>query len=129
MIDWDQSMTKIIITTNLRMELLLRYVDDVNVIVRVENKDHLDKKALEEQTANIILNLADSINPGVLKFEVDYPSRNLSGKLPTLDLECWVSGNNQVEFTFYKKNVSTNNVLGPDSGFTPSVLRNILLQE
>ena len=129
MIDWDQSMTKIIIITNLRMELLLRYVDDVNVIVRVESKDNLDQKGLEEQTANIILNLADSINPGVLKFEVDYPSRNLSGKLPILDLECCVSGNNQVEFTFYKKNVSTNNVLGPDSSFTPSVLRNILLQE
>ena len=129
MIDWDQSMINIIITTNLRMELLLRYVDDLNVIVRVENKDNLDRRALEEKTAKTILNLADSINPGVLKFEIDYPSRNVNGKLPILDLECWVSDNNLIEFTFYKKNVSTNNVLGPDSGFTPSVLRNILLQE
>ena len=129
MIDWDQSMTTILISTNLRMELLLRYVDDVNVIVLVENKDNLNRPDLEEQTAKTILDLADSINPGILKFEIDCPSRNVNGRLAILDLECWVNLDNQVQLTFYKKTVSTDNVLGPDSGFTPSVLRNILLQE
>ena len=36
---------------------------------------------------------------------------------------------NIVMFSFYKKEVSSNQVLGPDSGFIPNVLRNILLQE
>ena len=45
-----------------------------------------------------------------------------------LDTECWVE-NNQVMHCFYKKECSTDQVIGPKSGFTPQVIRNIILQE
>ena len=45
-----------------------------------------------------------------------------------LDTECWVE-DNQVLWTFYKKSVATDEVLGPNSGLSPQVLRNILLHK
>ena len=133
MIKWDQTMTHLLISHNIRMELLLRYVDDVNIIFRVAISDYLKTEfaslaEIEQAVANFILKLADSVYPGVLKFEADVPSNHLSRKIPILDICCWIV-NNIVMFEFYKKDVSSNCVLGPDSGFTPAVLRNILLQE
>ena len=128
MIDWDQEMIHIMITRNIQIELFLRYVDDVNLALRLEQKDDIPQDIFEEEVAKTITEIADSIRPGVLKFEADIPSRHHDLKLPILDIKCWIK-DDIIMFDFYKKDVNTDNVLGPNSGFTPKVLRNILLQE
>ena len=83
---------------------------------------------LEQLTAVQVTEQADSVFPGVLIFEHDFPTKNQNGKVAILDTECWIE-QNLVLWTFFKKPVATDEVLGPDSGFSPQVLRNILLQE
>ena len=121
-------MTLILISKNIMIELFLRYVDDVNLVLRVDNPNNNAQDTLERDVSQAVVEFADSIHPGVLKFEADIPSNHDDKKLPILDIRCWIKDNN-IQFDFYKKEVNTDNVLGPNSGFTPKVLRNILLQE
>ena len=128
MMTWDRKMTNKLTSLNLRSELLLRYVDDVNIVLRIAKtfKSHLNLP-LDQIVAEEVLKIADSISP-MLKFEADYPSNNLNSKLPILDLACWVQ-NNLVLTTFYKKPMASSSVISPNSTFSPKVVRNIILQE
>ena len=58
-------MLRVMINTNIRVELLLRYVDDVNMIVRVPNPNCLSRRELELDVSNQVLEKADSLNPGL----------------------------------------------------------------
>ena len=129
MMDWDMEMMTLVISMNIRMELFLRYVDDVNLIIVVEHEVDKTVDQLEIEYAQMITTKADSIFPDVLKFEHNLGQYHTSKKLPILDLECWVEPDNNVSFSFYKKEVNSDAILGPNSGFSPKVLRNILVQE
>ena len=78
--------------------------------------------------AEQVLKQADSPYSGVLEFEYDIPSNNPNDRVTMLDIECWVK-QDLVLFNFFKKPVAIDEVLGPESGFTPQVVRNILIQE
>ena len=128
MIDWDQQMMVLMINNNLKVELMMRYVDDVNIILRFQHHNK-ENNILEKEVAAKITQIADSVFTGVLVFESDLGLNHENGKLPILDLECWVNEAGLVMFSFYKKKVNNDAILGPKSGFAPTVLRNILLQE
>ena len=137
MIRWDSEMMRKMININIKTELLLRYVDDVNIILRLTSDqisdlcqvDNPSQQAIESSVANYITEAADSIYPGVLIFEADYPSSHEDNRLPILDLACWVEDDGKVLHQFYKKEMATDKMLGPESGFSPKVIKNILLQE
>ena len=129
MISWDKSMRRKLVENNIRCEMLLRYVDDVNLILRVLRTRNINQdQECDQMTAGKIVEIADSVRPGMLEFEADYASKNESGKLPILDLECWME-DDLVKTTFYKKSVATDSLITPKSGFTNRVTRNILVQE
>ena len=129
MMIWDREMIKKMVSENLRAELHLRYVDDVNLILRIAKNYLADLPGpLDKKVATKVCTIADSIIPGMLQFEADFPSNHRDGKLPILDLACWVK-DEKVITTFYKKEVSSSNVVTPNSGFTPKVIRNIITQE
>ena len=127
MIAWDGIMLTCLISANIRTEMMLRYVDDVDLVARVQ---HLNKSVsqLEHDVCDQVVGLADAIYPGVLEFEGDVPAKHDNGKIAVLDTECWVE-QDIVMFQFYKKDCSTDAVIGPDSGFTHQVVRNIVLQQ
>ena len=100
----------------------------MTLVLRVKKRAEFNIVQIEKETAQQVTSEADSIFPGVLQFESDTPSQNQSQTVAILDTDCWVEGD-LVWWTFYKKSIATDEVLGPDSGFTPQVLRNIILQE
>ena len=105
MVDWDEQMTAKLLVRNLRIELFLRYVDDLNLILRVNRMEFNTGEPLDLEVSKTIKELADSIMPGVLVFEADCPSNHQNNRLPILDLECWPQ-NGIVMFSFYKKRSS-----------------------
>ena len=106
MVDWDQRMTTKLINVNIRMEVFMRYVDDVNLILRViKHHANQSQSDLEVETLNTVVPLADSIFPGVLKFESDIPSNHTDCKIPILDINCWPA-NKIIKFEFKKKRCS-----------------------
>ena len=67
MIDWDQQMMVLMINNNLKVELMMRYVDDVNIILRIQHH-HKENNILVKEVAAKITEIADSVFPGVLVF-------------------------------------------------------------
>ena len=124
MINWDRCMLKLLINKNIRVELFMRYVDDVDAGYRVLNNNK-SVAALETEVAAIVTELADSIYPGVLTFEVDFPAKNESNTVAVLDMECYTDG----KFIYHVFYMSSRHAVGPNSGFTVQVIRNIVIQE
>ena len=63
------------------------------------NQDH------GERTSNLILNIMNSLTLDI-KFTLELPSEFISGRIPTLDTELWISraGDSQrLMYSFYRK--------------------------
>ena len=65
MVKWDQVMLTKLVSINIRVEMMLRYVDDVNLVLRVQRTE-LNIAQVEKLTAEQVTAQADSIFPGVL---------------------------------------------------------------
>ena len=66
MVDWDQQMMTVLITNNIRVEFLMRYVDDVNIIARIEVELGMDSTTYQRQFATKVTQMADSIFSGII---------------------------------------------------------------
>ena len=119
------------------------YVDDTNMATwalppgtRVKGgkltilQEHVEEDWLvpeDRRTASIIREVANQIS-GMIQVKEDVPSNHPTGKLPILDLEVWVQGN-QLVHSFYKKPVSSRRVICAKSALPTAVKRSILLEE
>ena len=65
MVDWDQQMMTVLITNNIRVEFLMRYVDDVYIIARIEVELGMDSTTYQRQFATKVTQMADSIFSGI----------------------------------------------------------------
>ena len=60
----------------------------------------------DQRTAEVMLEIANSISPNT-RLSVDYPSAHQSGWMPLLDIQVRVASDNTIDWTFYRKPVST----------------------
>ena len=112
------------------MRMYKRYVDDANLAIRIR------KQTLEEQAetarikeeANKIKELADTIMPVTITMEVDMPSNHVGGKMPILDLECWVDKEGKIRHQFYRKPMATTKVMMARSAFGSGMKRAVMIQ-
>ena len=89
---------------------------------------NIDNRPSDQRTAEVVRDLANTIMPGMLELEEDYPSKHVSEKLPILDLHVWTE-NNQILHTFYQKPVASKKVIMARSALPTSTKRSILVQE
>ena len=125
------------------------YVDDKNLCAKIidikrdvewtENGDllwvdkNVDETGIteadrEKHTANVIKKIADKLMPTSLKFEVDVPSNYEDNLLPILDLKKG-KNNGKLEFYFYSKPMTSQNVIHRRSAITSRQKLNILVEE
>ena len=97
------------------LRMYKRYVDDTNLIIKVKVHEEQDTTTTDNrmrEEANNIKELADSVMPKTIMMEVDLPSNHGGGKMPILDLECWVNKDNNVEkHQFFRKLMTTTKVI------------------
>ncbi|KXJ25566.1 hypothetical protein AC249_AIPGENE6319 [Exaiptasia diaphana] len=132
-----------------------RYVDDINVVVggvepgtRYRNgtlavtdnarREDSDCDA-DAQCMRLLRDVGNDIHNSI-QIEVDYPSKNIDGKLPILYLKVWIEKRKIVKegvdvcinwllHEFYSKEVSSKMVLSSRSALPWSLKRTVLTQE
>ena len=147
---WDKQYLKKLETLEVKVMKYWRYVDDNGNVLkaidpgvrmvddgtdaapRLEVKPELveeDKqKSDDERTSAFLTNVANSIHPSIT-VKADYPSKNLDGKMPLLDLKLWVSEEEEVKFGFYAKSVSSKYFIPYRSSHSQSMKRSMLANE
>ena len=124
MLRWDQALLDILKKhTIIDNKMYKRYVDDqlgayrelqpgvrwnqeTNSLDIDENQVEPDKLLPGDQrTMAIVRQLANTINKRIVMVE-DFPSKHQGGKMPVLDLQCWVEENGYLRWEHYSKPMS-----------------------
>ena len=131
---------------DIKVKMLDRYVDDSNLIIEVPPKGtrydvesesvvynrqaEIEDNQLEDdrRTMALIREVADSVHP-MLKFEEDFPSNHEDGRIPILDLKCWMDDNKKVWYEHYEKPVATTKVLHSQSALAWCKKRDVAVSE
>ena len=92
-----------------------------------QNDKDTDTKTDEERTAEILVKIANTIDPKI-QLTWDIPGKNHNKRMPVLDLELWVE-NNQILHSFYKKKASSQYTILKRSALSYSITKSTLLQE
>ena len=154
--------------------MMKRYVDDKNMAARatpkgmvLQKKENGDlelvidvlkarskgekEREKDDRTANLYGEVANTVMPKSIVMEVDFPSAHSSGRIPILDMEVWVSKEQEssrqeegskeqeqgskeqvvscISFNFYAKPMASKDVIYERSAFTTREKKNILLEE
>ena len=146
---WDRQLLEKLENFNIKPFLYKRYVDDINLGTEAigkeyeyENGELKLKSAQAEENENddaktfrIIQEIGDDIHRSI-KLTTDVPSKNEDGKVPILDLKCWIGEKYQEDETryvilheHYIKDVSSKAVLHRDSAISINNKRTILTQQ
>ena len=128
---WDEELAKRLEVIGMQMPLYRRFVDDGNTLVRGGGIVAPDRGELERVTMETIQIEADKIHKSI-KVTVDYPSRYRDGKMPILDLKCWLGskeGRPMLMHEFYHKDVASRGVINARSAMSQKTMRTILTQE
>ena len=137
MVWWDRKF-KEISKENAMLEILFykRYVDDINVIVKIpegiENiKTGRSKIEIERDVMEIVKDTGNQIHRSI-EIEVDYPSNHRDRKLPILDLKVWLEELNNkhyIKHEYYHKDISSKAVVNARSAISWKNKRTILVQQ
>ena len=82
----------------------------------------------DHNTISILCEIANSLEPAI-KMDGNYPSKHENGCLPVLDVEMWIDNDSDVQFSFYKKPMSSPYVNLYRSALPTKTKRESLLQE
>ena len=82
----------------------------------------------DSRTALVIREIANTVHP-MIQMEEDVPSKHSDGKLPILDLKCWIGSDSQVWFQHYEKPMANKMVLPMRSALPMKQKRNIHINE
>ena len=96
--------------------------------VKPELVEEDKQKSDDERTSDFLTKVANSIHPSIT-VKADFPSKNSDGKMPLLDLKLWVSEEEEVQFGFYAKDVSSKYFIPYKSGHSQSMKRSMLANE
>ena len=97
---------------------------DANLKSVVYHEADLDTREPDRRTAEVVKAVADSVT-SMLLWTVDYPSANMSGKLPILDIETWCEETDRGTrtcYSFYMKPMA-NPVSIPASSAIPNATK------
>ena len=125
MIWFNQKFLALIAALGLTMYVYLRYIDDINAILKkIKKNTYFDKvkKILvyneeadesdmknDEEMMSMLNDIANSVT-SMIKWEADCPSRHMDGQLPALDVKLHIDEEdrrNPVKLKFYQKQVVT----------------------
>ena len=142
MLHFDKMFKRKMNQLGLKLHLYKRYVDDCNLAVtpaprgaKIEEgklvvpEDEDDGRPPDQRTAELVKQIADSIYPGMITMETDFPSNQSSGRIPILDLEVWIGPNQEILHNFYQKPVSSKRVLSARTAFSSTTKMNMLVAE
>ena len=125
---WDARWLEVMRTNNINIHGGCRYMDDIRIILASlkagwrwsdgelwyceawKTEDLVAGKSDEERTAEILIASMNDIMH-FLNFTMEICEQFKNKKLPTLDLQIWVTKEGSVEFDFYEKPMAANTVL------------------
>ena len=141
---WDRLYLERVRQAGIVMKVYERYVDDSNQVavvppagarydeerrkVLIEEKQTDETQGDDERLASIMREIANSIMP-CIQMEADWPSKNLDGRLPILDLKVWTDEEGRIRYTHYEKPMATKSILHTKSAHTESCKRSVHTQE
>ena len=144
---WDKRFLEKLATVMTRPVMYGRYIDDQNVLIEILQKGEKfdpdegeivrgdpanDNMSDEERTFTAVREIGNSISD-MIQLTVDYPSNNSNGRVPILDLECWVirdeNGFQKILYSFYEKPMKSSFVMMRASAVSDSTKRSALTQE
>ena len=147
MIWWDKEFIKRITELQIELDMDTRYVDDIdvalppvangsryineNIVVTSEGITEDQDRCSDEITMRLLQCVGNSIHPSI-QLEIDYPSRHVDKKMPTIDVKIWVEKmNNQsrILYEHYAKPMSTKAVIYARSAMAWRTKRTVLTQE
>ena len=141
---WDKELLIIMELEGLETKISFRFVDDLRIFLYGlnhgwrwhegkfqfnldwEEEDKESGLSSEQLTSREMRKVMDSIYPE-LKFEMEIPSM-FDGKLPTLDFQVWVEGN-QVSYSFYQKPMARKSVIHKSSALSEKTKVSSLSQD
>ena len=110
MMKYDRMHLERVKSEGMNMLMYTRYVDDSNQIVESGEQD-------EELVAPKIKVIANDVLDGI-EMEEDLPGRYEDGKLPILDMKCWIGNEGMVNYVHYEKPMASRLII-PASQVTP----------
>ena len=134
---FDQQLKQKIEDQGLCVLLYKRYVDDINMVLQVPNRDDNENIEDDAHWMSIVKDNGNRIHPST-QITVDYPSKHDDKKMPILDLKVWLkirNSHNQdntpnlVVHEFYYKEVATRAVTHARSAMPLSMKRTTLTLE
>ena len=128
----------------IKLDLYKRYVDDDLIICAPINpgwyfclSDRImkfdsdladsDNDSPSVRTAKVLNTIANSLESDI-QLTFDVPEYHADGKMPVLDMKIWIQ-DNQIMFTFYKKDVSSKFTIMKRSALSENTKRNTLFME
>ena len=128
---FDQKLLKTLLYHNINVAMYKRYVDDVNSAVTKPQHITIPEGVKEDQhMAKVVREVANTILPSMITMVEDSPSDHTNGRLPILDMECWVNrDNNTLMHTFYQKTMASKVITSARSALQASTKKSIILAE
>ena len=148
MYDWSQKYLRLLLDTNLRVDLLSGYVDDGRQItskMKLGTRFNQDEKKFEitdewrledektgeshhKRMSRECLKAMNSINPD-LKFTVEIPEDFIDGRIPTLDTDLWIDENGVIHHSYFQKSMKSPYILMKRSAISDQQRYSILSNE
>ena len=146
---WDRMYRKKVKNAGINMLLYERYVDDSNQVAEVpplemeydrekkkmvkrkgqkETGDEEREKGGDERLSEILKEIANDVLP-CISMEADWPSQNMDGKLPILDMKVWTNEKGEILYEHYEKPMASKTVLHSQSAHPPHCKKSVHVQE
>ena len=90
---------------------------------------NIDKSLSDQRRAELVKEVADTIYPGMITLDTDYPSKHPDGRIPILDLDVRFGPNSEILHQFYQKPVSNKKVMSSRTAFSTTTKLNMLVAE
>lgn len=142
---WDRQILDKLAKIGVKVLLYKRYVDDINMVIeymignydyvagkleKIEGPDTEDKK--DQRMFEIIRKVGNEIHKSI-QLTSDTPSENEDGKVPILDLKCWIGeekdGKERILHEHYMKSMASKLVIHRQAAMSIKSKRTILTQQ
>ena len=142
---WDRQILDKLAKIGVKVLLYKRYVDDINMVIeymignydyvagkleKIEGPDTEDEK--DQRMFEIIRKVGNEIHKSI-QLTSDTPSENEDGKVPILDLKCWIGeekdGKERILHEHYMKSMASKLVIHRQAAMSIKSKRTILTQQ
>ena len=118
MLYWDKMFLQKVRDAELKIKWYKRYVDDTGQIAQADaDTDH-------DELIEKLVDIANSVEKSIV-MEVDTCRKHSDGKLPILDMKCWLDHEGYAVYQHYEKSVATKLVISSKSAHSNSCKRSV----